>query len=104
MANPASASVPVEPASSLVVVQLEPGEDGPVTIDDADRPGAAVLLHSRGTAAVRYPFDAVTSSHEATCSAAGGPVVDALIGGVNISLVCCGADLASQHGMLPWHV
>ena len=45
--DPAAMPSTVEPAASMVVVQLEPGEDGPVTIDEADRPGAAVLLHSR---------------------------------------------------------
>ena len=62
--------------------------------------GDAVLVQEPEAAPVRYPLDAVCHTHESAMSAAGAPVVDALLGGMDAVLLCCGGGAAAQQAAL----
>ena len=87
----------VEPGQPIrVVVQLAPDKDGIVTSHE----GEAVHVQQGREKAIRYPFDVVSNEHERTVGAAGQPVVDALIDGIDAVLLCCGGGSPAQHASL----
>ena len=88
------------------VVYVEPsGPSAPasLSIDHSEhRGGDAVLLHQEeAEAALRYPFNHTTHDVEAASSAAGGRVVDALVGGVDLCLLCCGSSPSPEQQLGP---
>ena len=87
----------VEPGQPIrVVVQLAPDKDGIVTSHE----GEAVQVQQGREKAIRYPFDVVSNEHERAVGAAGQPVVDALIDGIDAVLLCCGGGSPAQHASL----
>ena len=93
-----------EPLATVVYVEpCSPDVPVSVIIDEAEhRGGDAVLLHQEeADAALRYPFSHTTNDVEAASGMAGGRVVDALVSGVDLCLLCCGST-ATQPGVARW--
>ena len=78
-----------------VVVNLEPGDRGAVSGQ-----GDSVLVHEAEAAPVCYPLDAVCHTRESAMNAAGTPVVDALLEGIDALLLCCGGVAVAQQAAL----
>lgn len=90
-------------ATVVYVEPCSPNAPATLSIDQAEhRGGDAVLLHQEETdAAVRYPFNHATHDVEAASSAAGGHVVDALVSGIDLCLLCCGSSPTPQQQHSP---
>ena len=75
----------------IVVASLDGGDRGAVRSQ-----GNSVLVHDSDAAPVRYNLDAVCHTQESAMSAAGQPVVDALLEGTDAVLLCCGGGAVAQ--------
>ena len=96
MGRPSSAAAAAAGQPIVVVASL----DGGFRMGTVRSQGDAVLVHEPEAAPVRYPLDAVCHTHESAVSAAGAPVVDALLGGIDAVLLCCGGGAAAQQAAL----
>jgi len=96
MGRPSSAAATAAGQPIVVVASL----DGGFRMGAVRSQGDAVLVHEPEAAPVRYPLDAVCHTHESAVSAAGAPVVDALLGGMDAVLLCCGGGVAAQQAAL----
>ena len=96
MGRPSSAAATAAGQPIIVVASL----DGGYRMGAVRSQGDAVLVQEPEAAPVRYPLDAVCHTHESAMSAAGAPVVDALLGGMDAVLLCCGGGVAAQQAAL----